>query len=123
MSQWSERYSAVVKAKRQGLLKPVGKTPCERCGAPSQAKHHDDYSRPLAVTYLCQRCHVARHKELGWGLNHPPGGMTDVMRALNVGDSFLHPTSYAMHGFAACAGIRITVKKQKSGKVRVWRIA
>lgn len=37
--------------------------PCERCGEPAQA-HHEDYSKPLLVTWLCPRHHKARHREM-----------------------------------------------------------
>ena len=37
--------------------------PCERCGAEKTDAHHDDYSRPLDVRWLCRRCHMAVHKE------------------------------------------------------------
>jgi hypothetical protein len=48
--------------------------PCERCGKPpfDEAKvrrlvmaHHEDYTQPLQVNWLCRECHRARHKELG----------------------------------------------------------
>lgn len=39
--------------------------PCERCGTtvPVHA-HHDDYSKPLEVMWLCQTHHKERHREL-----------------------------------------------------------
>jgi hypothetical protein len=41
-----------------GMLAPQ---PCEDCGAANVEKHHEDYSKPLAVTWLCRRCHNKRH--------------------------------------------------------------
>lgn len=51
---------------RDGTLVP---TPCVRCSDPDKkvVAHHDDYSRPLDVTFLCEKCHKDRHRELGWG--------------------------------------------------------
>lgn len=64
-----EKYrarSAVSNALRGGrLTKPDY---CSSCGAKAVLHgHHDDYSRPLDVVWLCTLCHKARHKELGWG--------------------------------------------------------
>lgn len=36
--------------------------PCESCGAFPTHAHHDDYSRPLDVRWLCPPCHAAHHK-------------------------------------------------------------
>ncbi len=66
MSYWTDRnYSAVIKAVRNGQLQ--GQSKCEKCGQPSVVKHHEDYSKPLDVMYLCNRCHRLRHSVLGWG--------------------------------------------------------
>jgi hypothetical protein len=38
---------------------------CERCGAVERVQaHHDDYSKPLAVRWLCAVHHRERHREL-----------------------------------------------------------
>jgi hypothetical protein len=36
--------------------------PCAICSTPDTQAHHDDYSRPLNVTWLCVPCHGERHK-------------------------------------------------------------
>lgn len=50
--------TAVSNAVRDGRLV---KQPCGDCGAPVAQAHHDDYDRPLAVRWLCTRCHAATH--------------------------------------------------------------
>lgn len=35
--------------------------PCEVCGATRVDAHHDDYSRPLEVRWLCRPHHVEHH--------------------------------------------------------------
>ena len=45
-------------AQEYGFLVPK---PCERCGAQSQHKHHEDYDKPLDIVWLCVRCHVGLH--------------------------------------------------------------
>lgn len=51
---------AVLIALRKGDLT---KQPCQQCGAAKTQAHHDDYSKPLDVRWLCQPCHVAHHKK------------------------------------------------------------
>jgi ribosomal protein S27AE len=51
----------VVRAIRSGVLV---RGPCSRCGAAKTHAHHEDYSKPLDVVWLCARCHIQRHKEL-----------------------------------------------------------
>lgn len=69
---WRERnkekvraHSAVARALRKGvMIKPLE---CEGCGPHYEGKleaHHDDYSKPLEVKWLCDPCHKQRHIEL-----------------------------------------------------------
>ena len=37
--------------------------PCEQCGATPGHAHHDDYSKPLDVRWLCRPCHTEHHKQ------------------------------------------------------------
>ena len=50
--------SAVARAIRSGKLV---RGACAVCGAREVDAHHDDYSRPLAVTWLCRQHHLHVH--------------------------------------------------------------
>ncbi len=52
-------------AVRQALLKGVlVKQPCADCGTTHNVDgHHEDYSQPLVVTWLCRKHHAARHRK------------------------------------------------------------
>jgi ribosomal protein S27AE len=52
--------STLYSALRTGRIE---RQPCERCGAEKVQAHHDDYSRPLDVRWLCRDCH--------WDVHHP----------------------------------------------------
>lgn len=45
-----------------GMKRPEN---CQHCGCECVPHgHHDDYSKPLDVIWLCAACHTKRHKEL-----------------------------------------------------------
>jgi hypothetical protein len=49
---------------RIGTLLQSGKItrlPCEKCGDPKSQAHHDDYSKPEEVRWLCQYHHARVH--------------------------------------------------------------
>ena len=59
--RWPEHERARVAvhhAIRRGDLTPE---PCGECGEAKAEAHHDDYTRPLDVRWLCRRCHTAHH--------------------------------------------------------------
>ncbi len=65
---WEERnkhkkyaHGCVAKALKSGKLT---RQPCEICNEPRVQAHHDDYSKPLDVKWLCIKHHAERHVEL-----------------------------------------------------------
>jgi hypothetical protein len=49
--------------------------PCEVCGHAKTDAHHDDYSRPLDIRWLCRDHHIEHHDDHGFaerGPGRPP---------------------------------------------------
>lgn len=40
------------------------KKPCEECDSPDTQMHHENYSHPLSVRWLCVSCHRALHETM-----------------------------------------------------------
>src|SRR6476646_7005097 len=53
-----KRVESAIKAGR------LQRNNCERCGSSQVHAHHDDYSKPLEVMWLCNIHHRERHREL-----------------------------------------------------------
>lgn len=51
---------AVKYALKRGEIK---KLPCTICGAQKVEAHHEDYTKPLEVTWLCKKHHRERHRK------------------------------------------------------------
>jgi len=54
-------HGLVSRALKNGV---IAKTGCAVCGNPKVEGHHDDYSKPLEVIWLCRPHHKERHVRL-----------------------------------------------------------
>lgn len=61
-------HGAVAQAIKMGRLKPAEF--CE-CGAQPTEAHHENYSKPLLVKWLCRNCHKALHHKTHCLRGHP----------------------------------------------------
>lgn len=59
-----EKRKAQIKVGNAVRDKKLFKKPCEKCGDPIAEAHHDDYSKPLDVRWLCRKHHVKHHAEM-----------------------------------------------------------
>ena len=59
--KWPERARAYVKVKRAIGWGVLERKPCEVCGLKPAEGHHDDYTQPLVVRWLCKQCHADEH--------------------------------------------------------------
>lgn len=57
-----QAHAAVKKAREAGELTAQ---PCEICGKEKAEAHHDDYSKPLEVRWLCRSHHGQHHGHAG----------------------------------------------------------
>lgn len=66
-----DRWTAANREKREAHIKvnnavrdgKLVQKPCEKCGAVNAEAHHDDYSKPLDVRWLCVTHHNEHHNE------------------------------------------------------------
>lgn len=55
-------HSLVQRAVRTGKL---ARQACEICNGPKSEAHHDDYTKPLMVRWLCRQHHMELHRKEG----------------------------------------------------------
>ena len=72
LEEWKEHFNRQLDTAKARHRSPyhlrvgnIQKKPCEICGSMENLEaHHDDYSKPLQVRWLCRRHHKQLHKEL-----------------------------------------------------------
>lgn len=53
-------HNAVLRAMKRGIL--ARPTACTKCGRVGRVQgHHEDYSQPLQLVWLCSSCHLLTH--------------------------------------------------------------
>jgi hypothetical protein len=66
--RWAQKNKdkRIAQLKVHRAIRPgkLTKQPCEICFHSIAEAHHEDYSKPLSVIWLCDNHHKARHKEL-----------------------------------------------------------
>lgn len=63
--QLRQRHEARWKVRRAIASGRLVRLPCETCGATPAHGHHDDYSKPLDVRWLCPKHHREHHARVG----------------------------------------------------------
>jgi hypothetical protein len=62
LQRYPERISARQKVGRAIKSGKLTRGPCEVCGETDQVfAHHEDYSKPLEVNWLCRKHHREKH--------------------------------------------------------------
>ena len=58
-----QRLKANCRAYTRVLLKrgKIKREPCE-CGAPGEEMHHEDYTNPRKIKWMCRPCHLKCHE-------------------------------------------------------------
>ncbi len=65
-----ERDKASRKVKKAIVAGKLVRLPCTKCGNPKSHGHHEDYSKPLEVVWLCASCHMRMHEARRVGSFH-----------------------------------------------------
>lgn len=61
--KFPEKYKARIAARHAKDRGEITKSPCTVCGKSDAHMHHNDYSKPLDVQWLCSTCHGLYHRK------------------------------------------------------------
>lgn len=61
-ARFPERKAARKIVRLAMLRGEVERKLCEKCGSQESQAHHEDYSKPLDVRWLCAACHGKEHR-------------------------------------------------------------
>lgn len=64
MAKFPEKKAAVHAVSNAIRSGKLVRQPCEKCGEVKSQAHHDDYSKPLSVRWLCVKHHREHHKNM-----------------------------------------------------------
>lgn len=64
-SRWPEKKKAKEMLNDRVNRGKIKRDPCVECGNPKTEGHHEDYSKPLEVIWLCTKHHMERHRKVG----------------------------------------------------------
>ena len=64
-NRFPEKYKARYIVKNAVTSGRLEKKPCEVCGNLKVEAHHEDYSKPLKVMWLCKKHHMEKDKTCG----------------------------------------------------------
>ena len=59
--RYPQKYAAHIIAGNAINRNKIKRSPCEKCGRIDVEAHHDDYSKPLDVRWLCRKHHYEEH--------------------------------------------------------------
>ena len=84
--RWPEQAAAHQAVKVALATGRLQKQPCEVCGLAKVDAHHDDYSKPFEIRWLCRRHHWAEH-------GRRPVGVTSEAFALESSPQIKSPAN------------------------------
>ena len=61
--KYPEKYQAQRKVQNAIQTGKLIRGNCKICNKPNAHAHHEDYSKPLEVTWLCAKCHSNLHNK------------------------------------------------------------
>jgi DNA-binding XRE family transcriptional regulator len=100
----SEKMSARRKASLALARGLIERRACETCSNSKAEMHHDDYSKPLAVRWLCKPCHAAHHARVRSGPELPAPTAVEVPTSGENPISYLRARGFALRQLARSWG-------------------